>query len=439
MLAKTDADAVRVHNRLAVIDCLRRAETATRKELSTATGLSVSAASAIATGLLRSGLVVETGDSEELPGSVSGELAARRGRPGRSLALNGAVARIAIAKIGVGEIAVRVCDYRGNVMGTSRWDGDIGDFSQGDIVERLGRLLDEADALSAQDPSFRAGDAIGKVPAILSIVVAVQGKTDSAGTKIVWSPALKHRDLEIAGPLAALRGASVGVFNDCSLLPEAFRWRSDFQGRDFAILFIGFGVGMGLRLGRSTFQGQRSSAVEFGHINHIPGGALCRCGNRGCIEAYAADYAIWRRANGRTDDIPTKRVTDAEIVRLAGLARDGDSLAAEAFAEAGAAIGYGLGRLFTLVDPLPVVFTGAGAHATDLLEPAIRAGIAQSAIDGEGADVAFSHIEDVDDLIFKAATARALGTVDDGFARRDGNAHVMGGEAPANVEKERAA
>ena len=438
MLAKTDADAVRVHNRLALIDCLRRAETATRKELSAATGLSVSAASAIATGLLRSGLVVESGDPEEIPGAASGEVAVRRGRPGRSLALNGAVARIAIAKIAVGEIAVRVCDYRGNVLGTSRWDGDISDFSQDDIVGHLGRLLADAEAAITKET---CGEGVEgwRPPVIQRVVVAVQGKTDSAGTRIVWSPALRHRDLEIAAPLAALRGASVGVFNDCSLLPEAFRWTPDFQGRDFAILFIGFGVGMGLRLGGSAFQGQRSSAVEFGHINHIPGGALCRCGNRGCIEAYAADYAIWRRANGRAHDIPAKRVTDAEIVRLAALARGGDVAATQAFAEAGEAIGYGLGRLFTLVDPLPVVITGAGAHATDLLEPAIRAGIVQSSIDGEGADVAFSHIEDVDELIFKAATARALGAVDDGFARGDGNAPVMGGGTPSVVEKGRAA
>ena len=438
MLAKTDADAVRVHNRLALIDCLRREETATRKELSAATGLSVSAASAIATGLLRSGLVVESGDPEETSGAVSGEMAVRRGRPGRSLVLNGAVARIAIAKIAVGEIAVRVCDYRGNVLGTSRWDGDIGNFSQRDIVGHLGRLLDDTEAVIKKDTTSQRGEG-WHPPAIQRIVVAVQGMTDSAGMRIVWSPALKHRDLEIAAPLAALRGASVGVFNDCSLLPEAFRWTPDFQGRDFAILFIGFGVGMGLRLGGMTFQGQRSSAVEFGHINHIPGGALCRCGNRGCIEAYAADYAIWRRANGRSDDIPTKRVTDAEIVRLAKLARGGDGAAAQAFAEAGEAIGYGLGRLFTLVDPLPVVITGAGAHATDLLEPAIRAGIAQSAIDGEGADIPFSHIEDVDELIFKAATARALGALDDGFARGVGSASLVGDEGVATVEEERAA
>ena len=128
-----------------------------------------------------------------------------------------------------------------------------------------------------------------------------------------------------------------------------------------------------------------------------------------------------------------------EIARLAGLARGGDAAAAQAFAEAGAAIGYGLGRLFTLVDPLPIVITGAGVHAMDLLEPAIRAAIAESAIDGDGADVDFSLIEDVDELIFKAATARALGAVDLEFARADGNAEAAIGQASAASEREKAA
>lgn len=59
MLAKTDADDVRAHNRRAVIDHLRRTPVSTRKAMSAATGLSVSAASAIATALLRAGLIVE--------------------------------------------------------------------------------------------------------------------------------------------------------------------------------------------------------------------------------------------------------------------------------------------------------------------------------------------------------------------------------------------
>ena len=317
-----------------------------------------------------------------------------------------AVAKVATARIAVSEMAVRICDYRGGTLGEARREGEILDLDGPTLCRLIAELVAEADA---QAPDAQAP--------LRKLVVAVQGKTDSEARRILWSPALKGRELEIRGPLQAATGAEVGVFNDCSLMPEAFRWKPDFAGRDFAVLFIGFGVGMGLRLGGATFQGQRSSALEFGHINHVPGGALCRCGNRGCVEAYAGDYAIWRRVHERPDDVPTHRISDEDMRGLAAKARQGDPVARAAFEAAGTAIGYGLGRMFTLIDPLPIVFTGSGSDAMDLLEPAIRAGIRESAIDGIGADVPFTLAEDVDELIFEAGTAHALAALDDEFAR----------------------
>ncbi|MEO9786306.1 MAG: ROK family protein, partial [Aurantimonas coralicida] len=73
-----------------------------------------------------------------------------------------------------------------------------------------------------------------------------------------------------------------------------------------------------------------------------------------------------------------------------------------------------------LIDPLPIVVTGAGAHAMDLLEPTIRAGIGDSAIDGVGVDTPFSRVEDVDELVVEAAAAKALAAVDGEFAGAGG-------------------
>ena len=53
---------------------------------------------------------------------------------------------------------------------------------------------------------------------------------------------------------------------------------------------------MGLIINGDVYHGATGAASEFGHMNHIPHGPLCRCGKQGCIEAYAADYGIWRAA-----------------------------------------------------------------------------------------------------------------------------------------------
>ena len=395
-LAKTDADMVRVHNRLAVLDHLRGVGTTTRKAVSAATGLSVSASSAISGTLVRCGLMEEV---EEDDRSI------RRGRPGKSLAICGRAARVAALKIAVGEVSGRISDYSGRPLAELRRGVDIsgrdGDF----IVDLLADLARDLAQRLEEEP--RALD---------KVVVAVQGKTFSDLSGIVWSPALKHRHIEIAAPLSARLGAEVSVLNDCSLMPEAFRWRPDFAGLDFATLFVGFGVGMGLRINGATFQGKHSSAVEFGHINHLPGGALCRCGNRGCVEAYASDYAIWRSATGN-GDIPAHRIGDEAMQRLADAARAGDPAVRAAFEAAGNAIGYGLGRVFTMIDPLPIVMTGSGAQAIDLLEASIRQGIRESAVDGLGSDTPLILQEDTDALVFDAGTAYALAALDQEFAR----------------------
>ncbi|MCD2470145.1 ROK family protein [Jiella sp. MQZ9-1] len=395
-LAKTDAETVRAHNRLAVLDHLRRVSVSTRKSVSEATGLSVSASSAISASLLRCGILEEVEEDDR---------SNRRGRPGKGLGLSGGAACVAALKLAVGEVSGRLSDYAGRPLAEIRREVDIASHDGAALVMLLADLCG---ALRSQ--------AQGRSRPLDKVVVAVQGKTDSGLSGIVWSPALRHRDIEIAAPLTARLGAEVSVLNDCSVMPEAFRWQPDFAGLDFATLFVGFGVGMGLQISGETFQGKRSSAVEFGHINHVPGGALCRCGNRGCVEAYASDYAIWRRAKG-TDEIAARRIRDEEIHALAEAARAGDAAAATAFEEAGIAIGYGLGRVFTMIDPLPIVLTGSGVQAIDRLEPVIRRGIAESAVDGLGADTPLILEEDTDALVFDAATAYALAALDKGFSR----------------------
>ena len=81
------------------------------------------------------------------------------------------------------------------------------------------------------------------------------------------------------------------------LLAEGARWLDPaLHDASVATVFVGSTVAMGM-----TFRGQilgrgDEGATEFGHMNHMPNGALCRCGMRGCIEAYASDYGVLRTA-----------------------------------------------------------------------------------------------------------------------------------------------
>lgn len=147
-------------------------------------------------------------------------------------------------------------------------------------------------------------------------------------------------------------------------------------GGTFAALLFSHGIGMGVFHDTRLISGSRSSATEFGHMLHKANGALCRCGKHGCIEAYAADYAIWRRAN-RLDpgETPEENIEFSSLQPLIAQARKRNGPERQAFVEAGHAIGTGLGNLFTLLDSFPVALVGPITEALDLMETAIREGI----------------------------------------------------------------
>ncbi len=93
------------------------------------------------------------------------------------------------------------------------------------------------------------------------------------------------------------------VENDCNMIAVALRWHKPERYRDdFIAILLSHGIGMGMVLKGELFTGTQSSGGEFGHMIHRPDGALCRCGRRGCVEAYAGNYAIWRNAGQRAED-----------------------------------------------------------------------------------------------------------------------------------------
>ena len=102
MLPKADSEAVRRQNRRIALEHVRRWQRSTRRRLSQETGLSMSGAAAIATDLVREGLLKE---------SLAVQQGARRGRPEIELSVDGGAARIAAIKIAVGEVSVSVADY----------------------------------------------------------------------------------------------------------------------------------------------------------------------------------------------------------------------------------------------------------------------------------------------------------------------------------------
>ena len=238
--------------------------------------------------------------------------------------------------------------------------------------------------------------------------------TDAGARTMLWSPITTHENIAFAERLETAFGVPATVENDCNMIAVALRWRDPERYRDdFIAILLSQGIGMGLVLKGELFTGTQSSGGEFGHMVHRPEGALCRCGRRGCVEAYAGNYAIWRSASGASEDeAPISDIDAADMARIAAAARDHDGPEREAYRKAGEALGYGLGSLFALIDPAPVAMVGIGAAAFDLIEPALRCAIAMTAGGLHSKAISFATETDEVPLIALGCAMHALIFVD---------------------------
>lgn len=388
-------DDLRRRNRASVLATVRRLKGASRTELAAATALSPSTISAITTDLIAEGVLAEV--------KAADPTANRRGRPQVALALAPDAAAVVAASLSLNRISASLIDYSGQLIDEEHDHPETqamgGDALADALTGAIGRLL-------GRHKTDRP---------VLRMVVAVQGITDSAERRLLWSPITPADDVALAEAVEKRFGVPATVENDCNMMAEALRWRDPQRYRDnFLAILLSNGIGMGLVHKGRLFAGIKSSGGEFGHMIHRPDGALCRCGRRGCIEAYAGNYAIWRRAHRVPEDrAPEAEISGDEMRALAERARAAPGPEREAFHAAGEAIGFGLGNLFALIDPVPVALVGVGAEAFDLIEEGLRSALARTAGGQHGDGVPFDTIADELALMRLGCAMRALTSLDE--------------------------
>jgi glucokinase len=163
----------------------------------------------------------------------------------------------------------------------------------------------------------------------------------------------------------------VRLHNDAVCVAAAEHWQGGWGVDDLLGMVVSTGVGGGLVLGGRLVDGGTGNAGHVGHLVVDPTGPLCPCGGRGCLEAIARGPALveWARARG------SQAVDGVELGRLAA---HGDSLALQAFARAGRALGVGIASAIHLLD-VRVVAVGGGISQVSAVWPTLRRTLAEHA------------------------------------------------------------
>jgi predicted NBD/HSP70 family sugar kinase len=165
----------------------------------------------------------------------------------------------------------------------------------------------------------------------------------------------------------------VSVDNDANLGALAeLRYGAGRGATDLVYLKVASGIGAGLILGGRLYRGWAGMAGELGHVLVDPEGAICRCGNRGCLETAASTGALLdllRRSHG-----------ELSVPQMLELARNGDLGCRRAIGDAGRAVGSAAALLFNVLNPQRLIVGGDLAAAGDLLLGGVRESVRLAAL-----------------------------------------------------------
>ncbi|WP_425956775.1 ROK family protein [Xylanimonas sp. McL0601] len=366
---------IRSESRLDVIHAVLSAGETTRNEVARSTGLSPATVATVMGELMAEGIVAETRLT-----------VGRVGRPTATLAMNASRGRV--VGIDVAETYVRAImfDAALNQVGSLEEPRDEHEVAPIVVVEGIGRVVD---ALLATTGTARAD--------VLGVGVALPGVVQGASGPSVVVPHWGWHRVEL-DRLRDRVGLPLVVDNPLRAIATAELWFG--RGRECSSLVtinLGTGVGAGIVLEGRILRGATNSAGEWGHSLLVLDGRECRCGRRGCVEAYVGAPGIQETLREIAPDHPLVDVDTqpdfiAALAAAAGRAdapSGGDKAVQETIARTAYYLGSAIADLVAVVNPEVVTLTGwttwlLGEH----LLPATRAHLVDQAPGRSAADMA---------------------------------------------------
>ncbi|MFL6159432.1 MAG: ROK family protein [Marmoricola sp.] len=347
--APGSSGSLKVANQRRVLAVLldRGTEPATQADITRETGLAAGTVSTIVRELASGGVV----------STVAGS-----GRRGTTVRLARGAGLVAGVDFGHSHVSVAISEMSGEVLTEARRPLTPGHpHTEGLQTARtmLSHLLAELDAELTDVRNIGMG-----LPAPISNNVVM-----SSAILPGWV-GVNARD-----EAAAALGVTVLIENDANL--GALAEHRHGHGRGHAnVIFVkvSSGVGAGLILDNQLFRGSAGTSGEIGHLTLNEQGPLCRCGSRGCLEAYAA--------TGTALSMMADQMPDAGVNAIIDSARQGNVSALRVFEDAGLHLGWGLATVTNLLNPDVILVGGDMAHAGELLLESARLGLRRHVLAG---------------------------------------------------------
>jgi predicted NBD/HSP70 family sugar kinase len=353
---RTTVRDVRRANRASLLTDLFHGGRQSRQQLGDTTALSQASVSNLIGEMIDEGLVEEAG----LVGSDGG-------RPRALLRVAPGYGYVVGADVGETWVLVELYDLAMSRLGVASYPlggrGPEPGLVVAKLLEGLASVVGQA-GVDAEE--------------ILGYGVGVAGVVDQTGDAVVHSQTTGWDGVPLGAMLRAGTDIPVFVENGAKSVGQAEMWFGAGRGaRHVVIVMVGTGVGAAVVMDGRSYGGANSGAGEWGHTTLVYDGDVCRCGARGCLEAYiGADRVISRLAAATGEPAEPMLLT-----RM--LAADGplEGEAAEVIGQTVGYLGAGIAGLVNLFSPERIVLGGrVGLALGERFLPDIRAAAARNAL-----------------------------------------------------------
>jgi glucokinase len=216
----------------------------------------------------------------------------------------------------------------------------------------------------------------------LGVGIGAPGPLDRERGLVVVAPNLGWKNFPLRDRVVAGTGLTATLDNDANCATLGEWWIGAAKGARYVVgMTIGTGIGGGLILDGKLYHGASDVAGEIGHTSIDMNGRKCKCGNYGCLEAYASGPNIALRARERIageEGSVLSRLVDGQLDKITAAnvyeaANAGDEAALDVVKETARFLGTGVANLLNVFNPDVIVIAGGVTDAGDALFEPLRA------------------------------------------------------------------
>jgi glucokinase len=242
------------------------------------------------------------------------------------------------------------------------------------VIDRIVRIIDTVIAETIAQTGIKRSDVVG-------VGVGAPGPLQRERGIVVTTPNLGWTNFPLRDVVRERTGIETRIDNDANCATFGEFWLGAARGgRNVVGMTIGTGIGGGLILDGKLYHGSSDVAGEIGHATIDVTGRLCKCGNYGCLEAYASGPSIAARAREAVtgdEDSLLYRLVQGELGRITAAtvyeaAKLGDEAAIDVVRETARFLGAGIANLLNIFNPDVVVLAGGVTQAGDTLFEPLR-------------------------------------------------------------------